>query len=192
MELPEDGRDGASQGLGLRARIEPGQPLGDQGQELPGDLPGPPVTARKAVTSRCSRAPSAETVYRAGWLWYSAMVVTRTSRGAEEQVPIVGQIAAAGDDRVHRQVDPLRDHVLGGPLGKEGVREPVHDGEVVARLGGGDIPVELQTIGIHHLRTLRRGCDVITHAPYTKEYLFSSNAARPSTSWSPREPGADR
>ncbi len=42
MELPEDGRDGASQGLGLRARIEPGQPLGDQGQELPGDLPGSP------------------------------------------------------------------------------------------------------------------------------------------------------
>lgn len=78
---------------------------------------------------------------------------------AEEQVPIVGQIPAAGYDGVHRQVDPLGDHVLCGPLSEQGVSEPIHDGEVVTSLGGSDIPVELQSIGIHHLRTLRRRCD---------------------------------
>jgi hypothetical protein len=78
---------------------------------------------------------------------------------AEEQVPIVRQVPAASYDGVHRQVDPLSDHVLSGPLGKQGVSESIHDGEVVSGLRGSDISVKLQPIRIHHVRTLRWACD---------------------------------
>ena len=119
-------------------------------------------------------------MYRAGWLWYSAMVGDPHLARAEQQVPVVGQIPAAGDDRVHRQLDPLRDHILGGPLGKEGVSESIHDGEVVSGFGSRDISVQLQAIRIHHMRTLRRGCDATREfSPIGKDGSHAVPSANP-------------
>ena len=117
---------------------------------------------------------------------------------AEQQVAILGQIPAASCDAVHRQVDPLRDHVLSGPLSEQGISESIHDGDVVSGLGGSDISVKPQAIGIHHVPTLRRACDANSEVssilsvcslrkdlgyPFVQEPLTKGCRGRRNRSW---------
>ncbi len=118
MELAENGGDRAGQGLGLPLGVEPCQPLGNKRQEFPRDFTGSSGHSEEgrhlAVKSgtECSNGVPSRLA-----LVLSDGRDPHLAR-TQEQVPIVGQIPAAGYDGVHRQVDPLSDHVLSGPLGK--------------------------------------------------------------------------
>ena len=72
------------------------------------------------------------------------MEVTRTSR-TDEQVAVIGQVAAPSLDCLHRQIEAAIDEVLGRPLRQQGVGEPTHDRDVIVHLLGGEIPVETKT-----------------------------------------------
>jgi hypothetical protein len=159
MELAENGGDRAGQGLRFPLGVEPCQTLGNKRKEFARDFAG---SSGHSEEGR-HLAVKSGTECRNGVPSRLALVLSdgrdpHLAR-AEEKVPIVGQIPAASYDGVHRQVDPLSDHVLSGPLGKQGVSESIHDGEVVSGLGGSDISVKLQAVRIHHVRTLRRACD---------------------------------